>query len=178
MHIFLDSSVLLAFCRSKNGASALIIDYCRHKKLKGYISKKVVAEVRKNNTEDGNAVGIQRFGFILNRSFLTIVQDGTGAELEKANSLFDNPKVTPVLVSAKLTPNIQFILSLDDGFFKPEMNYSAAKLTEYPSESSSVNHSSLQQAARYSGSRIKKYVKPIEILRPGKFIERFRSELN
>jgi len=36
------------------------------------------------------------------------------------------------------------------------MNYSAAELTEYPSESSSVNHSSPQQAARYSGSRIRK----------------------
>ena len=35
------------------------------------------------------------------------------------------------------------------------MNYSAAKLTEYPAESSSVNHSFPQQAAGYSGSRIK-----------------------
>lgn len=34
------------------------------------------------------------------------------------------------------------------------MNYPAAELTGYPSESSSVNHSSSQQAARYSGSRI------------------------
>ena len=144
MHIFLDSSVLLAFCRSKNGASALIIDYCRDKKLKEYISKKVVAEVRKNNMEDGNAAGTQRFGYILSRTFLTIVEDGAGEELEKANNFFDNPKDAPVLVSAKLTPNIQFILSLDNGFFKPE---------------------------------IKKYVKPIEILKPGAFLERFRSEL-
>ena len=69
---------------------------------------------------------------------------GAGEELEKANNFFDNPKDAPVLVSAKLTPNIQFILSLDNGFFKPE---------------------------------IKKYVKPIEILKPGAFVERFRSVL-
>lgn len=121
MHIFLDSSILLAFCRSKNGASALIIGYCRHKKLKGYVSKKVVAEVRKNNLEDENAVGIQRFGYILSRRFLTIVEDGLGKELEKANSLLNNPKDTPILVSAKVTANIQFILSLDSGLFRPEV---------------------------------------------------------
>lgn len=144
MNIFLDSSILLAFCRSKNGASALIIDYCRKKKLKGYISKKVVAEVRKNNLEDGNSIGTQRFGYVLNRRFITIVDDGHGAELEKANSSFNNSKDAPILVSAKLIPNMQYILSLDSGFFKPE---------------------------------IKKYVKPIEILKPKEFIERFRSEL-
>ena len=37
-----------------------------------------------------------------------------------------------------------------------KMNYPAAELTGYPTESSSVNHSSSRQDARYSGSRIKK----------------------
>lgn len=124
MHIFLDSSVLLAFCRSKSGASALVIDYCRHKKLKGYISKKVMLEVQKNNKEDENTVGIQRFGYVLSRRFLVIVEDGMEEELEKANSLFGNLKDAPVIVAAKQTPKIQFILSLDNGFFKPEVkNY-------------------------------------------------------
>lgn len=41
------------------------------------------------------------------------------------------------------------------GIKENKMNYPAAELTGYPSESSSVNHSSPQQAARYSGSRIK-----------------------
>ena len=36
----------------------------------------------------------------------------------------------------------------------PRMNYPAAELTGYPSESSSVNHSPPQLAARHSGSRI------------------------
>lgn len=144
MHIFLDSSILLAFCRSKSGASALIIDYCRRKKLTGYIAKKVVAEVQKNNMEDENAVGIQRFGYVLNRRFLTIVEDGSGEALKKANSVIDNPKDTPILVSAKQTPNIQIFLSLDNGLFKPA---------------------------------VKSYLKPIEILKPGEFIDRFRSEL-
>lgn len=141
MHIFLDSSVLLAFCRSKNGASALIIDNCRHKKLTGYISKKVIAEVQKNNLEDENAIGIQRFGYILHRRFLTILEDGTGEELKKANKLLNNPKDAVILVSAKQSPNIQYILSLDSDFFK---------------------------------QKVKEYVKPIEILKPGKFLERFK----
>ena len=94
--------------------------------------------------EDTDTVGTQRFGYILSRRFLTIVEDGVGEELEKANSFFDNPKDAPVLVSAKQIPSIQFILSLDSGFFKPG---------------------------------IKKYVKPIEILKPGEFVERFRSKL-
>ena len=36
-----------------------------------------------------------------------------------------------------------------------KMNYPAAELTGYPAESSSVNHSSSHQDARYSGSRMK-----------------------
>lgn len=142
--VFLDSSVLLSFCKSSTGASALIMRFCRQGKLKGYISKKVVAEVQKNNSKDENTIGIQKFGYVLSRRILTVVEDGVGEDLEEANRSFNNPKDASVIVAAKQTPDIRFILSLDNGFFK---------------------------------SDVKSYVKPIEIIKPGKFIEHFREEL-
>lgn len=107
MHIFLDSSVLLAFCQSKKGASALILDYCRKRKLKGYICQKVIEEVQAQETTH-------------------------------------NSKDSSIFASAKEMLKIQVMLSLDNGFFKDE---------------------------------VKEYLNPIEILKPGEFIQRFRSYL-
>src|SRR5437879_5823207 len=121
MHIFLDSSVILSFCRSKTGASALVLDYCRKGKLKGYISEKVVFEVQKNTHEKMDEKAVERFQYVLNQDFLTIVADGTQEEVEKAIQTFNNPKDAPILASAKQTPNVKFILSLDDGFFKTDV---------------------------------------------------------
>ena len=69
---------------------------------------------------------------------------GTGNEKCQANQVFYNPKDAPIIASAKQIPHATFLLSLDNGFFKP-------KVTEY--------------------------LKPIEVIKPGDFINRFREEL-
>ena len=120
IHVLLDSSVLLAFSGSIKGASAFILKCCEQGKLKGYVSKQVLFECKKNAAED------------------------MGEELEKANKAFDNPKDAPIITSAKQIKSIAFILSLDNGFFKPE---------------------------------VQKFVKPVKILKPGEFVNRFREEL-
>ncbi len=87
---------------------------------------------------------VAQFQYVLHQDFLTIVPDGTQEEVQKAMQAFNNPKDAPILASAKQTPNVLFILSLDDGFFK---------------------------------SDVLAYVKPIEILKPGAFVQRFHLQL-
>ncbi len=144
MHIFLDSSVLLSFCRSKKGASAFIIDYCIRGKLKCYISKKVVFEVQNNNIKDGNEQETLRFEAILSKNILTIVDDATEEEIKKAHDAFSNFKDEPIIAAAKRATRIQFVISFDKGFFK---------------------------------KGVIEYLKPIEVLKPGDFINKFRKEL-
>jgi len=144
MRIFLDSSVLLSFCQSKKGASALVIDYVRSGKLKGYISKKVVFEVENNNVKDTNEVGKQRFAALLKLGVLKIVEEASQEQIKKAHNAFNNIKDEPIIAAAKQATNLQFILSLDNGFFK---------------------------------DAVRDYVKPLEILKPGEFVNRFREEL-
>lgn len=143
-HVFLDSSVLLAFSRSTTGASAFIIQCCEQGKLKGYISEKVVSEIQKNTQEDMGEEAIMKCNYVLGQNFLIIVQDPSEEELEKANNAFENPKDTPILAAAKQISHLQYILSLDNGFFKPE---------------------------------VLAYIQPLEVLKPGEFLKRFRSEL-
>lgn len=144
MYIFIDSSVILSFCRSKKGASALILDYCRIGKLKGYISQKVVFEVKNNNRKDEDELGKLRFTAVLKQKFLKIIEDPSQEALEEAHRSFDNEKDAPIIAAAKQIPHLSYILSLDNGFFKPE---------------------------------VISYVKPIEIVKPGEFIQRYRKEL-
>ena len=117
MHIFLDSSVLLSFCRSKRGASALIIDYCIQRKVKLYISEKVVYEVQKNNEEDSNELGKSRFTAVLNQDLLTVIEDPTPEEIETADKAINNRKDAPIIAAAKKIAKIKYILSFDEGFF-------------------------------------------------------------
>ena len=90
-------------------------------------------------TEAGKAIE-----YVFNQGFLTIVPDPTEEELRKANQAFHNPKDAPIVASAKQIPLASFLLSLDNGFFKPEVT---------------------------------EYLKPIEVIKPGDFINRFRERL-
>jgi predicted nucleic acid-binding protein len=143
-HIFLDTSILIAFSGSFTGGSAYILDCCERGKVKGYVSQKVVFETRKNAAAImGEATG-KAIEYIFNQGFLTIVPDCTEQELKTANQAFHNPKDAPIIASAKQMPEVTFLLSLDNGFFKPHFIA---------------------------------YVKPIAVIKPGDFINRFRDEL-
>lgn len=121
-----------------------MLDWCRQGKLKGYISKKVVYEVHNNNLKDQNTIGEMRFTEVLSHGFLTITDDASQEETKNANEAFHNLKDAPIIASAKQIARVRYILSLDNGFFRPD---------------------------------ITAYVRPAEIIKPGVFVQRFRSEL-
>jgi predicted nucleic acid-binding protein len=143
-HTFLDTSVLVAFSGSFTGGSAYILDCCEQRKVKGYVSQKVVFETRKNVAEIMGEDAGKAIEYIFSQGILTIVPDCTEEELKKANQAFNNPKDAPIIASAKEIPEATFLLSLDNGFFKPQ---------------------------------VIEYVKPIEVIKPRDFINRFREEL-
>ncbi len=120
-HVFLDASVLLAFSRSTTGGSAFILECCEQRKIKGYISKKVVFESKKNVAEDMGEEAIKALAYVFSQGFLTVVPDCTKEELENAHKAFNNQKDAPIIAAAKHTPHITHIISLDNGFFKPEV---------------------------------------------------------
>lgn len=118
IHILIDSSVLLAFARSYQGGSGLIIRWCTEGKIKGYIPTKVLFESRKNATENMGKNAANALEYIFNQGFLSVIEDGSGRELERAHNAFDNKKDAPIIAAAKQVPVIQFVISLDKGFFK------------------------------------------------------------
>jgi predicted nucleic acid-binding protein len=144
MGIFIDSSVILSFCRSKKGTSAYIIDACLRGRLKGFISEKVVFEVNNNNAKDNNEVGEKRFHTLLARNVLTITDDASGEENARADKAINNSKDAPIIDAAKQISHITHILTLDNGFFEEE---------------------------------VLEYIKPLEILKPGDFVNQYRSHL-
>ena len=143
-HIFLDTSILVAFSGSFTGGSAYILDCCERGKVKGYVSQKVVFETKKNAAKIMGEDAGRAIEYIFNQGFLTIVPDCSEEELQKANQAFQNPKDAPIIASAKQIPQASLLLSLDNGFFKPE---------------------------------VIEYLNPIEVIKPGDFINRFREEL-
>ena len=143
-HIFLDTSILVAFSGSFTGGSAYILDCCERGKVKGYVSQKVVFETKKNAAKIMGEDAGRAIEYIFNQGFLTIVPDCSEEELQKANQAFQNPKDAPIIASAKQIPQASLLLSLDNGFFKPE---------------------------------VIEYLNPIEVIKPGDFINRFHEEL-
>ena len=69
IHVFLDASVLLAFSRSFEGGSGFILKCCEQGKLKGYISKKVVFESKKNAAEDMGDEAIKALEYVFRQGF-------------------------------------------------------------------------------------------------------------
>jgi hypothetical protein len=87
-HIFLGTSVLVAFSGSFTGGSAYILDCCERGKIKGYVSQKAVFETRKNAAAIMGEEAGKVIEYVFNQGFLTIVPDCTEEELGKANKAF------------------------------------------------------------------------------------------
>ena len=120
-HVFLDASVLIAFCASKVGASAEILKYCRERKIKGHISRKVILEVQKNTSLKLGETARKRFEAILKQSFLTIEPDPPQEQIEKCGAVI-HPKDATILASALFNTDITDLVTLDrKDFKKPEV---------------------------------------------------------
>lgn len=127
-HVFLDSSVLLSFCASKTGASALVMKYCREGKVKGHISEKVIAEVRKNTALKMGDRAVEQFAYILKEDFLIVEPDPQEHQVKRCRGII-TAKDAPILAVALINSEIEYLLTLDaKDFLKPHVLRFAAPL--------------------------------------------------
>lgn len=97
--VFIDTSVLFSACLSKIGASALILGFCRKNKIKGFISRYVLSEVKRNATHKLDQLGKQRLNFYILQSNLNIVDSPTSEEIKICQEVL-NSKDAPILAAA------------------------------------------------------------------------------
>lgn len=97
--VFIDTSVLFSACRSKIGASALLLGYCRKGKIKGVISKYVLSEVKRNAILKLDSIGKQRLNFYILQADLSIVDNPSVEEIKVSQKVI-NSKDAPVLGAA------------------------------------------------------------------------------
>ncbi len=70
--VFFDSSALVAAAASLEGASALILGWCREKKLTGYISTDVLGEAKKNVAIKLSSSAIARLDRLVEKAYLVV----------------------------------------------------------------------------------------------------------
>ncbi len=108
--VFIDSSVLYAACKSRYGASAQILAYCKRQKIKGYISLHVMTEVRRNISNESDHKVKQRLNNYLLESKLKLVE-ATSAYIEKCKRVI-NDRDAPILAAA-LNSGVDMLATLD-----------------------------------------------------------------
>ncbi len=124
--VFIDTSVIFSACYSKLGASALLLGYCRKRKLKGYISKYVLSELKRNASKLDQA-GKQRLNFYILQTHLTIVDDPTSTEILQYGTII-NPKDAPIFAAA-VKSGASYLVTLDTKDFQsPQVKESVEPL--------------------------------------------------
>lgn len=113
--VFIDSSVLVAACASKTGASAFILGLCRQRKVEGYISLDVIGEARKNVNLKLGIKEKERLKFYLKKANLILLPSPELEEVARCEEVI-NPKDAPILASA-LESQVSHIVSLDRKHF-------------------------------------------------------------
>lgn len=116
--VFLDSSVLFSCIRSQTGASALVIALCRQRLIKGYISRHVIAETRKNILLKLNKDRTLHFEKVLVKDYLTLEKDPTPEEIQRA-ALYIHKK-DAIILAAAINIKVHYLLTLDVKHFFQE----------------------------------------------------------
>ena len=112
--VFIDTSVLFSACLSKVGASAFILGFCRKNKIKGFISRYVLSEIKRNATQKFDQLGKQRLNFYILQSNLNIV---------------DNPTHSPILAAA-MKSKVNYLITFNTkDFLLPKVKGFAKSLT-------------------------------------------------
>lgn len=125
--IFLDSSVLVAACGSKTGASAFVLGYCRKKKIQGLVSIETVGKAKKNVLLKFGELEKKRLLYYLKMANLLVVPSSTAEEISRCEKVI-NPKDAQILASA-IKNSADFLLSLDKKhFFDSEVQKFTGKL--------------------------------------------------
>lgn len=113
--VFLDSSVLVAACGSKTGASAFVLGYCRKGKIQGFVSVEAVGEAKKNVLLKFGEIEKKRLLYYLKMANLFIVPSSSAEEIARCEKVI-NSKDAPILASA-IKSSADFLLSLDKKHF-------------------------------------------------------------
>lgn len=113
--VFLDSSVIVAACASKTGASALILGYSRLEKIITLVSKEVIEEARKNANLKIGETGKKRLSHYIKFANMRLVASPSTEEIVHCEQ-FINEKDAPILAAA-LHSQAGFIVSLDRKHF-------------------------------------------------------------
>lgn len=109
--VFIDTSVIISACFSKIGASALILGLCRKNKIKGYISRHVMSELKRNAAHKLDQTGKQRLNFYILQSNLNIVNNPTIQEIKSCQKVI-NQKDAPIL-SAAIKNNVEYLITFN-----------------------------------------------------------------
>lgn len=117
--VFLDSSVLVAACASKSGASALILGFCRQKKIQALVSLDVVGEARKNVSLKLGNLGLLRLAYYLRWANLVLTPNPTVEEIAVCENYIE-AKDAPILASA-IKSKVAYVVTLDRKHFFKEL---------------------------------------------------------
>lgn len=116
--LFIDSSVLFAACKSRTGASALIMGLCYKGRVEAMISPHVVIEIKRNVSEKLNQKGKQRLNMYLLQAKLKLIIP-TQEEIDESKKNI-NEKDAPILAAA-LKSKAHYFLTLDKDFITPKI---------------------------------------------------------
>ena len=118
--VFLDSSVLVAACASKTGASAYLLGCCRLGKICGYVSLDVIGEARKNVYLKLGKKSQKRLVFYLKQANLIFVREAAVEKVAQCEK-YISQKDAPILAAALESP-ASFLVTLDRRhFFQAEV---------------------------------------------------------
>ncbi|MBI4009505.1 PIN domain-containing protein [Candidatus Roizmanbacteria bacterium] len=118
-NVFFDSSVILAASKSKSGGSSFILMLCRKGRIKGYISRYVVYEIKKSSSIL-NQQEKQRLNFLILQCKLEIIDEPSEKLNEKYYSMI-NKKDASILASA-ISTTMDYLLTLNTKhFMTPEL---------------------------------------------------------
>lgn len=125
--VFFDSSVLIAACLSRTGASAALLAFCKREKVAGYVSRRVILETRKNLTTAPQDVK-HRLNVYLLQHKLSVSLDAP-EQVTQSLATHMHPKDAPILAAAMHSP-AKYLVTLDYGdFLHPQVRRLAPALT-------------------------------------------------
>lgn len=127
IRVFLDANVYFSGFFSKKGASALILELARHKKLSITTSRLVLREADRNLRKKTTAKIVKGFHRFLKEVKIDVLPPIRGKLLERYEP-FIHPKDVPVLAVA-MESKVDYLITLDrKHFLNPKVSVCAGKM--------------------------------------------------
>lgn len=113
--VFLDANIFFAATFSSRGGSALILELCKHRKIKCISSQMVLYEAERNIREKIGEKGILKFHKLLDEANLSIVSAVNEKDITRYNGIIGE-KDAHVLASA-VKSAAKILITLDKKHF-------------------------------------------------------------